>query len=46
MLFLNDDSIIMWVSINLFLVEYTSLTHKIDNWIKEKHKNDDFKSTQ
>lgn len=39
MLILNDDPIIMQVSVNLFLVEYTSLTHKIDNWIKEKHKN-------
>lgn len=46
MLILNDDPIIMRVSVNLFLVEYTSSTHKIDNWIKEKHKNVNFKSTQ
>jgi hypothetical protein len=38
---------IIQILINLFLVEYTSLTYKVDNWIKAKYtKPYNFKSTQ
>lgn len=39
--------IIIQTLINLFLVEYTSLTYKIDDWVKAKYtKPCHFKSTQ